>query len=200
MLGQDLAHSLKQVNGWISDPEDEDLNLKDTTNLLAFGQTIKKALKEVWKDKNADVFDFGSQEEVARVDQIAEQLGSVQTLRNSFQPILNKILQALDAPPIFVRTKALRALGQIITSDATILSAVNVRRSIESHLLDSSPAVRDAAVELIGKYMVDRPDVAGDYYQKIADRMAVSNEHIFNFCLTSSFFPGHWPQCQKTRH
>lgn len=49
-----------------------------------------------------------------------------------------------------------------------------MRRAIESHLLDSSPAVRDAAVELIGKYMVDSPEVASDYYPKIADRIAVS--------------------------
>ena len=50
----------------------------------------------------------------------------------------------------------------------------NVRLSIEGHLLDSSPAVRDAAVELIGKYMIDSPEFAGDYYQKIAERIAVS--------------------------
>ena len=42
-------------------------------------------------------------------------------------------------------------------------------------MLDSSPAVRDAAVELIGKYMVDSPEVAGDYYAKIADSIAVSD-------------------------
>lgn len=42
-------------------------------------------------------------------------------------------------------------------------------------MIDSSPAVRDAAVELIGKYMVDSPEVAGDYYAKIADRIAVSD-------------------------
>ena len=47
-----------------------------------------------------------------------------------------------------------------------------MRRAIESHLLDSSPAVRDAAVELIGKYMIDAREVAGDYYHKIADRIA----------------------------
>lgn len=60
-------------------------------------------------------------------------------------------------------------------SDQSLIlgSKPNVRRSIESHLLDSSPAVRDAAVELIGKYMIDSPEVAGDYYQKIADRIAV---------------------------
>jgi cohesin loading factor subunit SCC2 len=98
------------------------------------------------------------------------------------------VILALDAPATFVRTKALKALGVIATSDSTILSAVrvdfkccghnsspcqpNVRR-IEGHLLDSSAAVRGAAVELIGKYIIDSPKVAKDYYQKIADRMAV---------------------------
>ena len=33
--------------------------------------------------------------------------------------------------------------------------------------------MRDAAVELIGKYMIDSPEVAGNYFQKIADRIAV---------------------------
>lgn len=33
---------------------------------------------------------------------------------------------ALDAPAIFMRTKALRALGQIVTSDASVLSFVSL--------------------------------------------------------------------------
>ncbi|KAG6919647.1 hypothetical protein DXG01_003511 [Tephrocybe rancida] len=172
-LGQELAAALKQINIWIADPDgDDDLNLKDQSKLEPFGQRLKYALRDVWKEPATDVFDIGSQEEVLRVDRLAEEVGTVQSLRNSFQPILTIILMALDAPPIFMRTKALRALGQIVTSDASILATANVRRSIESHLLDSSPAVRDAAVELIGKYMVDSPEVAGDYYQKIADRIA----------------------------
>ncbi|KAF8158512.1 hypothetical protein B0H34DRAFT_797892 [Crassisporium funariophilum] len=172
-LGQEIAAALKQVHGWIERPEDdEDLNIKDETKLAAFGHRLKTALREVWKDPSTDVFDVGSQEEVLRVDGLSEEIGTIQSLRNSFHPILSIILMALDAPAIFMRTKALRALGQIVTSDASILSAANVRRGIESHLLDSSPAVRDAAVELIGKYMIDSPEVAGDYYQKIADRIA----------------------------
>ncbi|KAJ7134305.1 hypothetical protein C8R44DRAFT_770123 [Mycena epipterygia] len=172
-LGQELAIALDRINIRISHPEeDDDLNIRDESKLLAFGQKIKTALHDVWKDQGPDVFDIGSQEEAARIDRLAEEIGTIQTLKNSFQPILNIILVALDAPPIFMRTKALRALGQIVTSDPTILAEPNVRRAIESHLLDSSPAVRDAAVELIGKYMVDSPEVAGDYYNKIADRMA----------------------------
>lgn len=50
---------------------------------------------------------------------------------------------------------------------------MNVRKAIEDHLLDNSSAVRDAAVELIGKYVVQRPELAGDYYERIADRIVV---------------------------
>jgi hypothetical protein len=65
-----------------------------------------------------------SPEDVVRIDRLAEEIGIAQDLRSSYQPILNVTLLALDAPPVFVRTKALRALGQIVTSDPTILAAV----------------------------------------------------------------------------
>ncbi|KAG0704778.1 hypothetical protein DFH29DRAFT_981273 [Suillus ampliporus] len=162
--GQELAVALKQLS---NSEQQESKGLH--SNLYA---KLKSALREVWKDMSNDVFDVGSQEEVNRVDRYAEEIGTVQTLRNSFGPILNVVLLALDAPAVFMRTKALRALGQIVNSDSSILAAPNVRRAIESHLLDSSPAVRDAAVELIGKYMIESPEVVGDYYAKIADRIA----------------------------
>jgi hypothetical protein len=65
-----------------------------------------------------------SQEEVKRIDRYAEEIGAIQTLRNSFGPIINVVLLALDAPAVFMRTKALRALGQIVSSDSSILTTV----------------------------------------------------------------------------
>jgi cohesin loading factor subunit SCC2 len=67
-----------------------------------------------------------SQEEASRIDRLAEEIGTIQSLRHSFQPILTIILMALDAPVIFMRTKALKALGQIIAIDASILATVNI--------------------------------------------------------------------------
>ena len=66
---------------------------------------------------------------------------------------------------------------------------MNVRKAIEDHLLDNSSAVRDAAVELIGKYVVQRPELAGDYYERIADRIVVRFSEredcsILNLCRT----------------
>lgn len=61
-----------------------------------------------------------------------------------------------------------------------------MRNAIESHLLDSSAAVRDAAVELIGKYMIDSPVFASDYYQKIADRIAVRGASVISPLVTET--------------
>ncbi|KIJ60270.1 hypothetical protein HYDPIDRAFT_32393 [Hydnomerulius pinastri MD-312] len=170
MWGQELAYALRTLRGALQSQEDGEAPQKPST--LTLCKKLQNALSSVWKDHSGDVFDAGSQEEISRVDLLAEEIGTVQNLRSSFGPILNVVLMALDAPPVFMRTKALRALGQIVTSDSSILSTMSVRRAIESHLLDSSPAVRDAAVELIGRYMIESPEVVGDYYSKIADRIA----------------------------
>ena len=69
-------------------------------------------------------FSSSSEQEAGRIDRLSEEVGSVQSLRSLFLPILNVVLVALDAPPVFMRTKALRALGQIVTSDPDILSMV----------------------------------------------------------------------------
>ena len=65
-----------------------------------------------------------SQEDLLRMDRLSEEIGIVQSLKNSLTPIINVVLLALDAPSVFMRTKALQALGQIVTSDPSILSTV----------------------------------------------------------------------------
>ncbi|KAF9235171.1 hypothetical protein BU15DRAFT_51679 [Melanogaster broomeanus] len=168
--GHDLANALRILRGTLQSQEDGETVQKPST--LTLCAKLQKALSDVWQGNSNDVFDVGTQEEVTRVDLLAEEIGTVQNLKSSFGPILNVVLMALDAPPVFMRTKALRALGQIVTSDSSILSTASVRRAIEGHLLDSSPAVRDAAVELIGKYMIESSEVADDYYSRVAERIA----------------------------
>ena len=75
-----------------------------------------------------------------------------------------------------------------------------MRRSIESHLLDSSPAVRDAAVELIGKYIIDFPQLAGNYYNKIADRIAVRRTYSTRMSQRSESVPGYWSGSSQAGH
>ena len=70
------------------------------------------------------------------MDKLAEELAATHSLKNAFDPILNVILSALDAPPVFMRTKALKALSQVLTVDSTILTNV---RNFEAMTLFLSP-------------------------------------------------------------
>lgn len=111
----------------------------DQFNLLA--TRMKMALYDVWKDTTTDVFDVGfvilsrclvalltcllsTEVEISRLDTLAEELGSLQRLSGAHDAILNVTLNCLDAPVVFMRTKGLRALGQIINVDPEVLKKV----------------------------------------------------------------------------
>ncbi|CAE6465375.1 unnamed protein product [Rhizoctonia solani] len=159
---QELASCLRQCDSILSKTEGEDMDDISDVNLPKLASKIKSALRAVWKENTTDMFDLGIDAEIKRVDDLAERFGGTQSLRNAFEPILSAIILALDAPAVFMRTKALRSLGLI----------ANVRRAIENHLMDSSPQVRDAAIDLIGKYLVLSPELVDDYYSQIANRIA----------------------------
>lgn len=80
----------------------------------------------------------------------------------------------MDLGAVALRSKALKALGSIALVDPDILSLPHVRTAFENRLSDSSPAVRDAALDLVGKYVVQKPELGVDYYPQIATRAAVS--------------------------
>lgn len=80
----------------------------------------------LWNSKISPNLLSSTQDEITRVDNLSEQIGANQVLKHAFDPILNVILSALDAPPVFVRTKALRALSHILTVDHSVLSNVGI--------------------------------------------------------------------------
>ncbi|KZS93606.1 hypothetical protein SISNIDRAFT_485224 [Sistotremastrum niveocremeum HHB9708] len=166
--GQRLASALKVYQSHDED-EDEGRRPRNNPELV---RTLKMALQSVWKESSADVFEANSLREVSHIDRLAEHLGVWQNIKSIADPALSVVIVASDASAVTMRTKALRALGQIVTSDPQIFRNSKVRTAIEQHLLDNSPQVRDAAVELIGKYVQQIPELADDYYARIADRIA----------------------------
>lgn len=109
--------------------------------LQAFADRIKTTFQHCWDEPNVDVFgsvyvdahlcipdatDQGAyRPELASIDLLVECIGTRQLLRNGFDLILGAILASLDAPAVFMRTKALRALGQIVVIDNQVLRDVS---------------------------------------------------------------------------
>lgn len=105
--------------------------------------------------------------------QQALSISRTRSLQAAFHPILHALSAAMNSPVVALRSKALRALSSVVTVDPDILSLDFVREALEERLSDSSPLVRDAAVELVGKYIVQKPALATDYYPHLAMRVDV---------------------------
>lgn len=66
-----------------------------------------------------------SPREASHIDRLAEHLGVWQNIKTIADPALSVVIIASDASAVTMRTKALRALGQIVTSDPQILRNVS---------------------------------------------------------------------------
>lgn len=88
-----------------------------------------------------------------------------------YDNFLKMLLKFLDNPKIKTKTRAIKILTTLTDKDPLLLLSPYVQESISNRLTDSSPLVRDAVIELIGKYLSSRPDVIENFYQQICECM-----------------------------
>ena len=65
----------------------------------------------------------------------------------------------------------MKCLTEIVSVDPNILSKEVVARSIHRRMQDVATSVREAAVDLIGKFILTRPEVANQYYNMLTERI-----------------------------
>ena len=104
--------------------------------------------------------------------------------------LLRSILAACDGSVIAFRQKALKALAGVVERDPSLFTQVSkllvrrsqrltpdkpeIERTLEQRMLDQSPAVRDAALELLSRYVAYNAKLASQYLPRILLRVAVS--------------------------
>ncbi|TKA56971.1 hypothetical protein B0A53_01372 [Rhodotorula sp. CCFEE 5036] len=150
-------------------------NLAQSPDTAQLVQRLEELCEQTWQDNSTDDV-FGPSAEAAqpRIDAIALDLWRSSTLPSMYRVLIERILNACESPQVTLRTKAMRAVSHVIAQDPSLFQQDFVRRGIESRMLDASPAVRDASVELVGKYVVSNPALAMQYLPKICDRVADS--------------------------
>ncbi|GMR36774.1 hypothetical protein PMAYCL1PPCAC_06969 [Pristionchus mayeri] len=98
---------------------------------------------------------------------------------NNFDPFLKQILLGVTSEgAVGLRTRAMKSLTQIIEVDYTVLGLGDVRRSVQTRMTDPNAQVREATIELLGKFIVARPDLIQDYYQIIIERIKDSGTSV----------------------
>ena len=67
--------------------------------------------------------------------------------------------------------QTLKCLTEIVSVDPKILSQELIAKSIQRRMQDMATSVREAAVDLIGKFILTRPEVAEQYYKMLTERI-----------------------------
>ncbi|XP_060078784.1 nipped-B-like protein isoform X3 [Ylistrum balloti] len=136
---------------------------------------------------------------------IARYLSSKRPFAQSFDIYLTQILRVLSETAVAVRTKAMKCLTAVVESDPGILARTDMQKGVHGRFLDQSTMVREAAVELVGRFILIRPDLIPKYYDMLSDRIldtgiSVRKRVIKIFrdiCIEQSDFPKIPEMCVK---
>ncbi|KAI9481206.1 MAG: sister chromatid cohesion C-terminus-domain-containing protein [Benjaminiella poitrasii] len=111
--------------------------------------------------------------EMSRADyfMLTELLASRQTLYTSFNFILSELLTCLEKDAVTYRTKTLKAIGRIAAEVPEIMEDQRIRTSVVQRIHDTSPSVRDSAVDVVAKYLSRLETVPIKLYEIVSGRI-----------------------------
>jgi len=102
---------------------------------------------------------------------IVKYLSSKRPFFNSFDVYLKHILSVLTEQSIQVRSKALKCLASVVHEDPSVLSRDDMQRGVNYSFLDSATMVREAAVDLVGKFILHKAELIDKYYDMLSQRI-----------------------------
>ncbi|ESQ41527.1 hypothetical protein EUTSA_v10012417mg [Eutrema salsugineum] len=105
------------------------------------------------------------------IKKITLALGLHNSFSRGFDKILHMLLASLRENSPIIRAKAMRAVSTIVDSDPEVLCDKRVQLAVEGRFCDSAISVREAALELVGRYIASHPDVGLKYFEKVAERI-----------------------------
>ncbi|RLV91915.1 Sister chromatid cohesion protein 2 [Spathaspora sp. JA1] len=84
---------------------------------------------------------------------------------------LNSLGKFLNSPKVKVRTKAIKILVNISEVRSDLLKSKKIQEELSTRLSDSSPLVRDAVFDFIGKYVHHHPEEADNFCASLCNAL-----------------------------
>lgn len=149
-------------------------DVETTGEIMQRAESRKKFLRSIIKTipshfgtlkMNSDTVDYDDGCLVVRY------LASMRPFAQSFDIYLTQILRVLGESAIAVRTKAMKCLSEVVAVDPSILARSDMQRGVHGRLMDNSTSVREAAVELLGRFVLSRPQLTEQYYDMLIERI-----------------------------
>ncbi|XP_028658286.1 nipped-B-like protein A isoform X7 [Erpetoichthys calabaricus] len=149
-------------------------DVQTTGEIMQKAEARKKFLRSIIKatpsqfstlKMNSDTVDYEDSCLIVRY------LASMRPFAQSFDIYLTQILRVLGENAIAVRTKAMKCLSEVVAVDPSILARLDMQRGVHGRLMDNSTSVREAAVELLGRFVLSRPQLTEQYYDMLIERI-----------------------------
>uniref|UniRef100_A0A182MB19 Nipped-B protein n=1 Tax=Anopheles culicifacies TaxID=139723 RepID=A0A182MB19_9DIPT len=102
---------------------------------------------------------------------IAQYLASKRSFSQSYDKYLQKIILVVREPVVAIRTRAMKCLANIVEVDQLVLARKDMQMGVQQKLLDTAISVREAAVDLVGKYILSDHELIDQYYEMISQRI-----------------------------
>ncbi|KAM9857976.1 nipped-B-like protein A [Aulostomus maculatus] len=163
-------------------PKDEDSSdgpqhakeMETTGEIMQRAEKRKKFLRNIIKTTPAHFATLKMNSDTVDYDDsclIVRYLASMRPFAQSFDIYLTQILRVLGESAIAVRTKAMKCLSEVVAVDPSILARSDMQRGVHGRLMDNSTSVREAAVELLGRFVLSRPQLTEQYYDMLIERI-----------------------------
>ncbi|GFU63535.1 nipped-B-like protein [Trichonephila clavipes] len=182
--------------------ESDEVNAK----ILALAEERKRFLLTVIKRQETKI-NMKEEEHIdyETAELISQYLASTRHFSKSFDLYLSQILRVLSETAVAVRTKAMKCLTLVVEADPSILSRSDMQKGVHGRLLDQSTSVREAAVDLLGKFILIRPELISQYYEMLTDRILDTGVSVRkrvikilkDICLEQPDFPKTSELCVK---
>ncbi|XP_033150568.1 nipped-B protein isoform X2 [Drosophila busckii] len=102
---------------------------------------------------------------------ISQYLATKRPFSQSFDGCLKKIILVVNEPSIAVRTRAMKCLANIVEVDPLVLKRKDMQMGVNQKFLDTAISVREAAVDLVGKFVLSNEELIDQYYDMLSTRI-----------------------------
>ncbi|KAM4051010.1 nipped-B-like protein isoform 3-T3 [Anomaloglossus baeobatrachus] len=182
--------------------------VESTGVIMQRAEKRKKFLRSIIKTAPSQFSTLKSSSDTVDYDDaclIVRYLASMRPFAQSFDIYLTQILRVLGENAIAVRTKAMKCLSEVVAVDPSILARLDMQRGVHGRLMDNSTSVREAAVELLGRFVLCRPQLAEQYYEMLVERILDTGisvrkrviKILRDICLEQPTFPKITEMCVK---
>ncbi|XP_075703710.1 nipped-B-like protein [Rhinoderma darwinii] len=182
--------------------------VESTGEIMQRAEKRKKFLRSIIKTAPSQFSTLKSSSDTVDYDDaclIVRYLASMRPFAQSFDIYLTQILRVLGENAIAVRTKAMKCLSEVVAVDPSILARLDMQRGVHGRLMDNSTSVREAAVELLGRFVLCRPQLAEQYYEMLVERILDTGisvrkrviKILRDICLEQPTFPKITEMCVK---